>query len=99
MPRTTFQHKHLGPNLEKKFSLIHNIFQGFAVNSRKTIAMLRPELETLLGQRLGFTYYDEVAMNLAYDCADGCTDNCENNGYVRKVNGVCTCFCPPYVGQ
>ena len=60
--------------------------------------MKKPELDILAGQRVSASYYDEVAMNQAYDCADGCTNNCANDGYVRRVAGVCTCFCPPYLG-
>lgn len=61
--------------------------------------MNNPELESLAGQRLTASYYDEVAMNRAYDCADGCPERCENHGYARKVNNICQCICPPYIGR
>ena len=61
--------------------------------------MLQPELDVLTGQRVTISYYDEVAMNMAYDCAEGCPETCENHGYVRRINGDCQCFCPPYLGE
>lgn len=49
-----------------------------------------------VGQRIGFSWLDEVAMNQYYNCEKDCTMDCKNGGYVRKLpSGVCQCFCPP----
>jgi len=62
--------------------------------------MKRAELTSLMGNRQSASYYDEVALNIAYNCEEDCPANvCDNHGYVRKEAGVCTCFCPPFIGQ
>lgn len=74
------------------------MLQGFSTGGR-TISMRKPELNVLPGQRIGPSYYDVVAMNQAYDCGEGCTNSCENDGYVRWIDSRCTCVCPPYIGK
>ena len=61
--------------------------------------MLDPALDKLAGQRVSISYYDEVAINKAYDCADRCPQRCQNHGYARRVRGRCRCFCPPFIGE
>ena len=61
--------------------------------------MLDPALDKLAGQRVSISYYDEVAINKAYDCADRCPQRCQNHGYARRVRGRCRCFCPPFIGK
>ena len=81
-------------------SIFHTFsLQTFSGKGAKTISMLDPALDKLAGQRVSISYYDEVAINKAYDCADRCPQRCQNHGYARRVRGRCRCFCPPFIGE
>lgn len=78
-------------------------FQQFTIDSNAfTMELVDPDLAISaldIGQRVGFSWLDEVAINQYYDCGGTCSITCENGGYVRQQNGQCSCVCPPGLGQ
>jgi len=42
-----------------------------------------------MGQRSTVSYYDALTVNQFYQCGDGCTNDCRNEGYPRyKDRGI-----------
>uniref|UniRef100_K1QPB1 Zinc metalloproteinase nas-36 n=1 Tax=Magallana gigas TaxID=29159 RepID=K1QPB1_MAGGI len=55
-----------------------------------------PELEYLIGSNQNdLSFYDKAELNAFYKCADNCTNPpvCQNGGFVKQVDGVCSCEC------
>ncbi|XP_067942786.1 uncharacterized protein [Watersipora subatra] len=81
-------------------SIMHYSQNQFSIDlSANTIELRDPYLAISaldIGQRIGISWLDEVAVNKYYDCKKDCQISCANGGYVRKLtSGVCTCVCPP----
>lgn len=73
--------------------------QQFSIDSSSnTLELVNPYLAISaldVGQRIGFSWLDEVAINNYYSCEGDCVMRCENGGYVRKLDSdVCRCVCP-----
>ena len=80
------------------------ILQQFSLTpGSQTLELVNPYLAISaldVGQRIGFSWLDEVALNNYYSCEKDCVIRCENSGYVRKSDsGVCQCICPPGLGM
>lgn len=85
-------------------SFLYHIFQQFTIDPNfNTIELADPQLAMSaldIGQRISFSWNDEVGLNKYYQCDDGCPLTCQNGGYVRRLDdGSCRCFCPPGLGE
>ncbi|XP_065928917.1 uncharacterized protein [Magallana gigas] len=77
-------------------SIMQYGLKDFSKNNKKTMELIKPDLEYLLtesGKTL--TIYDIAEINDAYQCTASCTNVCKNGGVVKKSNSVCSCTCPP----
>ncbi|OWF50080.1 Blastula protease 10 [Mizuhopecten yessoensis] len=65
----------------------------------KTMSAKNLRLDFLLYELVHqLTHYDIKSITEAYHCNEGCTDNCQNGGFVTKTveNPHCHCVCPKH---
>ncbi|XP_050398102.1 uncharacterized protein LOC126816015 [Patella vulgata] len=64
----------------------------FSSNGKNTITSKDPDLSFLMGRRIGLTFLDTKAANLAYKCKEKCKNpvECENAGFLLHT---CNCYC------
>ncbi|RNA39322.1 blastula protease 10-like [Brachionus plicatilis] len=75
-------------------SVMHYPANAFSMSFLKTIEPKDKNLEFLLGNREGLSFYDAKMANLAYKCSNKCKNqlnNCQNDGYIGPD---CKCVCP-----
>ena len=67
-------------------SIMHYQPTAFGINSQKTIEALDKNLEFLMGNRVGLSFYDSKTVSLAYKCSGNLIENLNSIFCVKIIN-------------
>lgn len=80
----------------REYDLSSVLQYGLTYGSTTYMYVNDPDLEYLTQiQQTDLSFYDKAELNAFYQCADDCKDPpvCQNGGFVKQINGVCSCEC------